>query len=65
MSYVQLFGRYEVSNVPFGGGGVGGYNLSTFGHFVPGSTYFVHSFWGYEALTKIRLSKGSYGSPIF
>ena len=32
--------------------GGGGDNLSTFGHFVPGSTYFVHSFLGYEDLTK-------------
>ena len=31
----------------FGGGR---YNSSTFSHFVVGSTYFVHSFWGYKAL---------------
>ena len=29
-----------------------GYNLSSFGHFVRSSTYFVHSFLRYEALMK-------------
>ena len=42
----------------------GGVNLSTFGHFVPGFTYFVHFWGGYEAWTKkIRLSTGPYSGP--
>ena len=39
-----------------------GHNSITFGHSVPGSTYFVHCYLGYEYLIKkIRLSMGSYG----
>ena len=38
--------------------GGGGYNTSTFGNFLPGSTYCVHSFLGCEALIK---NKAKYG----
>ena len=53
----------EASSAPVLGWGL---NSSRFGNFVPGSTYFLQSFLGYETETKnVRLNMRSYGSPTW
>ena len=50
MSYFSQWGDMKAQMRHFW---EGGYTSSTFGHFVPGSTYFVHSFLGYGSKSEM------------